>query len=136
MRKIFDSDKRQVTRSQEEALMRAFEEFDSDSTTITAPKVEHLQASRKQGYCCDHSWRPVQPTDETMKKLRELFDEPTISSATYCTRCGAVGLVDALEDRFGTKRVEMWAYDATARFGLPEPKRKQEAKRDDKRKRA
>lgn len=103
-----------------EAVMKAYEEFSfGDSVAIKVPQREHLGSQFRQGISCQHSWAPVQPTEENEKFLKDAFGEQELgTSQLFCTRCGATSLWDN----------GLWAYDATTRFFGRVPK--QEKPRD------
>lgn len=109
-----------------EAVMRAFEGYDSDASTVVVPRREHLGTEWRKGVCCEHRWRLVPPSEENTRRLAAIFEETDLGVAqSYCTRCGAVALYEA-QDRYGLVPPKLVAYDATARYGLPPLERKEQ----------
>lgn len=113
--KIIDTrEKRAMTEKQGEAIMRAYERFDTDATTIKTPQKEHLDRSYREAVCCGHAWQPIPPTEEGTKLLQKVFEETDIGDhQKICSVCGALSLWE---------RGELWAYDAIFNAKKPEEK--------------
>lgn len=95
-----------ITPSMEDAILKAFEEFDADSSLIGVSSREHLTTEFQEGICCSHQWKQAPLDEEVTVWFQKNFEEET-SPGKYCTRCGAASLWE---------NGHLWAYDGTARF--------------------
>lgn len=105
--KIIDTrEKRTMTEKQGEAIMRAYERFDSDATTIRTPQKEHLDREFRRGICCEHEWLQLTLDEQGTKNLQKVFEETDLGDRQLiCTRCKALSLWE---------RGELFAFDAIA----------------------
>ena len=121
-------EKRTMSKSQERAVERAFERFDSDAVTVRVPQLEHLRKQFRPGLCCEHKWALVELDEASAKDLKKRFDEQDLGEfQTICTveGCEALALWSKLPDRFGEEKMTMWAIDAR----VLERQQEREAKR-------
>ena len=129
-----------ITPAMERAVVKAFEEFDTDrsrNAALPPPKTE-LEHRTEKGTSCDHLRQPVPSNPENVQFLQELFGEKDLGKEqTYCVECGAVFLYGGYPDRFGkddsTGIWTAWGYDLTARFFGKPPR--MEPRRDDRKER-
>lgn len=118
--KLIDTrEKRTMTEKQGEAIMKAYERYDSSATTVKVPQKEHLDRSFRPGVCCDHTWVKMDVSDEEGKKnLQKIFEETDIGDyQTICPKCKTLALWE---------RGEIFAMDAIAL--APQPPEKPERK--------
>jgi hypothetical protein len=106
-------EKRTMTKSQERAVERAFDRYDSDAQTVRVPQLEHLRCEFRPAVCCKHDWLRVDATPEKLAELSKRFDEPNLGPVqAVCAHCGTLALIDTMEDRFGSMVFTLWAMDS------------------------
>lgn len=104
---------RSITNKQSEAIMNAFERYDSEADTIKVPQREHLASNFRKGVSCDHKWKMAPMTDECSTWFKKNFEEESADPGEYCSTCGATVL---------REEGKIWAYDATSKFYGKVPK--------------
>jgi hypothetical protein len=104
--KIIDTrEKKTMTKRQGEAIMTAYERYDSDAITIKTPQREHLGGQFVPGYSCDHDWGQLNMEDAGAKEFLQMkFDETELGDQQMiCSKCKAFSLWES---------GELFAYDA------------------------
>ena len=107
----------QMTRSQEFAIMDAFERYEGE-VEIKVPQRDHLGSKFRKGVSCDHKWTPAPMQDDVSVWFQKNFEETDANPGSYCSVCGATCL---REDG------KIWAYDGTTRFFGKVPKERHNA---------
>lgn len=95
-----------ITRSQEFAIMNAFERYEGD-VEIKVPQRDHLGSNFRKGVSCAHKWRPAPMQDDISTWFKKNFEEESAEPGEYCATCGATCL---------REEGKIWAYDATSKF--------------------